>query len=318
MKQSISGTGRGAARHENQSQGTARFSTRYEDLSQDGHIKLTVLAAALGRACFAQVWANHPLSSVHKQGVVPILGRLVLEGEALSVRSHGALEGRGRLDLAHEPGDDGSVRALCLNAYADVWATPKRTARAGAGQQGAAVSDDAPNLIRIGRAFGEHIFTRPFAAKGERKVLRFDVPEYPAVPTQVYKRTPLASTLALPATARALAPEFLADAAPWVFGLTHTDGNQHVNSLVYVRMFEDAALRHLAVLGRDVRVLARRIEVQYRKPCFAGEQLTCMLRAYADAKSDGVVAYVGPEGAPPEQAHCAARVTFSAAEATSA
>lgn len=317
MTQSISGTKRGAARLDNQAQGTARFSTRYEDLSQDGHIKLTVLAAALGRACFAEVWAHHPLSVLRTQGVVPILGRLVLEGEALSIRSHGALEGRGRLELAHERGDDGSVRALFLNAHADVWGTPKRNGSGGAANS-AAISDGAPNLIRIGRAFGEHIFTRPLAPKDQRKVLRFDVADYPAVPPELYARPKLAATLALPAGARALVPEFMTDATPWVFGLTHTDGNQHVNSLVYVRMFEDAALRHLAVLGRDLRVLARRIEVQYRKPCFAGEQLICKLRAYSEGSGDGVVAYIGPEGATPDQAHCAARLTFSPAIATSA
>jgi hypothetical protein len=282
--------------------GTARFATRYEDLSQDGHVKLTVLAAALGRACFAEVWSKHPLSGIHREGVLPILGRLVLEIEPLASRLLGTLEGRGRVTLAHERDDQDRVHALFLNTTADVFASPKR----GLVPAGA----DPQKLVRVGRAFGEHIFTKPHAPKAERKVLGFNVPGYPAVPTQRYTRPKLTETVAVPAHATALEDTFSADECPWVFGMTHTDGNQHVNSLVYVRMFEDAAIRRFARLERNAAVLAHRVEVQYRKPCFAGQKLVCMLRAYEAPEGDGVVGYLGVEGAPVEKAHCAVRMQF--------
>ena len=58
-----------------------------------------------------------------------------------------------------------------------------------------------------------------------------------------------------------------------VFGLVHTDSNQHVNSLVYMRLFEEAVLRRFAALGLPEPVLARRLEIAYRKPCFAGDRM---------------------------------------------
>jgi hypothetical protein len=282
--------------------GTARFATRYEDLSQDGHVKLTVLAAALGRACFAQVWAKHPLSGIHRDGVLPILGRLVLEIEPLASRLLGTLEGRGRITLAHERDEHERVHALFLNTTADVFASPQR------GHVSA--SGDPHKLVRVGRAFGEHIFTRPHAPKAERKVLGFNVPGYPAVPAERYKRPKLTQTIAVPDRARALEDAWAPDPCPWVFGMSHTDSNQHVNSLVYVRMFEDAAIRRFAQLGRNSAVLAHKVEIQYRKPCFAGEQLTCMLQAYESPAGDGVVGYLGSEGSPIERAHCAVRMQF--------
>ena len=60
----------------------------------------------------------------------------------------------------------------------------------------------------------------------------------------------------------------------------HTDSNQHVNSLVYPRLFEEAALRRLAASGRSTAVLARSLRIAYRRPSFAGESLRVFVRAY--------------------------------------
>ena len=64
------------------------------------------------------------------------------------------------------------------------------------------------------------------------------------------------------------------DPTPLPLGLAHTDANQHVNSLVYPRLFEEAVLRRLATLGKPTALLTRRAEVAFRKPAFAGEVLT--------------------------------------------
>ena len=70
-------------------------------------------------------------------------------------------------------------------------------------------------------------------------------------------------------------------AEPVRFGLMHTDSNQHVNSLVYPRRFEERALSHLAQLGVDASaLLARRVEAAFRKPCFAGDLAWITLRAW--------------------------------------
>ncbi len=56
---------------------------------------------------------------------------------------------------------------------------------------------------------------------------------------------------------------------PVCFGAMHTDSNQHVNSLVYPRLFEEIAMRHL---GRP-HALARTVDVRFRKPSFIGDKL---------------------------------------------
>jgi hypothetical protein len=281
--------------------GIARFETRYEDLTQDGHVKLTALPTALGRACFAELWPQHPLAGLAREGVHPILSRLAIEVEPASARLLGALEGRGLLRLAHERDADESVRAIFLNAEASVWATVRR-----------GHSDETARQVRVGRVFGDHVFTRPHADRASRKVLAFDVPGYPALPTQRYARPKFDQTVRIAPKARALETDFSPDIAPWVFGLTHTDRNQHVNSLVYIRLFEDSALRRLGSLGRNTAVLARSVEINYRKPCFAGEQLCCMLQAYVTRDGDGVVGYIAEPGEPVSRARCAVRMQFSA------
>jgi acyl-CoA thioesterase FadM len=283
--------------------GVARFDTRYEDLTQDGHVKLTALPTALGRACFAELWPQHPLAQLAREGVRPILSRLAIEVEPAAARLLGAFEGRGVLRLAHERDAGDQVQAIFLNAEASVWATARRSREGEPKQQ-----------VRIGRVFGDHVFTRPHAERSKRKVLAFDVPGYPALPSLRYVRPRLDETVRVSAKARALEPEFSADIAPWAFGLTHTDGNRHVNSLVYVRLFEDAALRRLAALGRNIAVLARKVEINYRKPCFAGEQLCCMMQAYSTREGDVVVGYVAAVDEPLERARCAVRMQFSPAD----
>jgi hypothetical protein len=81
------------------------------------------------------------------------------------------------------------------------------------------------------------------------------------------------------------------DPTPIAFGLAHTDSNQHVNSLQYPRLFEDAAMRRFAELGRlKPPVLSRWVEAAFRKPCFAGERYAVALRAFT---LDGQIGAVG-------------------------
>ena len=113
-----------------------------------------------------------------------------------------------------------------------------------------------------------------------------------------------------PEGARALDETMLPDEAEVAFGLEHTDSNQHVNSLVYPRLFIDAALRRLAAHGFPTALSARRIEIAYRKPCFAGQRATIWVQAWQDGESLVATGVFASEGAPPERPHCTIQARF--------
>jgi hypothetical protein len=289
---------------------SAQFELRYEDLTQHGHIKLSSLPLVLGRVCFDKIWARHPLFESRRQGVFPILSRLVLEADEVPVSFTALLEGRGRMQLAHERKLDDQVSALFMNAYGEIWARRSRRRPGSESHRHASSAPDADQaapaqreLVRVGRAFGEHVFTKPFGPPAERKMLRFEVPGQLEVPSAVHTRSPIRAG-AVPEAGQALDAALLPDDAAWVFGLTHTDANQHVNSLVYVRLFEEAVLRRLARHTTSKSLLARRIDLNYRKPCFAGERMVCMLRSYVAEGEFGATGYLAPHGVGPERAHC--------------
>jgi hypothetical protein len=84
---------------------------------------------------------------------------------------------------------------------------------------------------------------------------------------------------------RAIDSDYVVDPVPLTLGVMHTDSNQHVNSLVYPRLFEEAALRRFALLGRPTQVLARSIDIAYRRPSFAGDTLRIFVRAFENGAS---------------------------------
>ena len=288
--------------------GSAQFTLRYEDLSQDGQVKLTALPMAIGRACFAQLWVRHPLIVTYREGIVPILSHMVIESDPSPTLLGATIEAQGQLQLAHERDAEGQVSGLFLNMTAEVFAPLGRSF--GAQPEGAGAR------VRIGRVFAEHIFTKPFGPRNERKVLSFAVPEQPAVPHAQYERARASEMLRVPEGATLLDQELHADPSPWVFGLVHSYNNQHVNSLVYPRLFEDAALRRFGERGQDLRMLGSKLEIVYRKPCFVGDRVWCSLQTYVDARGvKTAVGIVAPEGAGPERAHCTMRLSMREAPA---
>lgn len=281
----------------------ADFQIRYDDLTQHGHIKQVTLPMVLAKVCMEKLWANHPLVVTRKQGIVPILSRLVIESEPIAVSFGAPLEGRGRIEIAKEQAQDGSVSALFMNSHAEVWAIPSR--------RNPGVDPKSREHVRIGRAFGEHVLTRPFGPPDQRKVLRFDVPGQPALPDATHARVRVEQNVELPEGATPLDATFLPDDAAWSFGLIHTDLNQHVNSLVYARMFEEAAVRRAARHGHNKALFAQKLSLCYRKPCFAGESIQCWLQAYELNGAFGVVGYLAPEGTPKERANCSFQLQFT-------
>jgi hypothetical protein len=245
---------------------------RYEDIAQDGRMMLGALSPALGAVIWGKLLAQHPAAKgMSRSGVVPILTRLVAEGMPgpFSVNTSAAVTGA--FEMAHAV-KDGDVDKIIINMWAQMEAPHGSTF-------GPRPVEGAP-LVVAGRVFAEHVLTRLFAPAADRKVTRLDVPGVEPVPARVVAWRAPSAILELPGGAEAIEPDFSIDPQPAVFGVTHTDSNQHVNSLIYPRMFEDAAVRRFAALGQSPVVLARFLEVGYRKPSFAGERLRIALRAF--------------------------------------
>lgn len=282
---------------------------RYEDIAQDGRMMLGALAPALGAVVWSQLLAHHPASrALGRAGIVPILTRLVAEGLPGPFSVSSAATVTGAFQSAHAR-IDGNVDKLIFNMWAEMAAPHAQTF-------GPRPAADAP-LAVAGRVFAEHVLTRLFAPAGDRKVTRLDVPGLPEVPPDVVAWRPPSAILELPEGAEPLEPDFSVDPHAVVFGVCHTDSNQHVNSLIYPRMFEEASVRRFAALGKSPVVLSRFLEVGYRKPSFAGERLRIVLRTFTLGSRLGAVgAFVTEEEAAlsPAQARprCCLKMLFEA------
>jgi hypothetical protein len=291
---------------------TAETRFRYEDISQEGRIKVTGLPHALGDSVWQNLLASHPVQrAAARSGVAPILSRMVLWGGEDPVPVQRPARVAGAYHLAHTVDGTGAVNRLILNLWADLDGTigltqGPRPPRAG-------------QPSRLGRVFAEHVFTRPLAPAEQRKVLELPGPDGPWLPPDRHTWVAPSELLGDPAGPDAATP-WEVDPAPVVFGLLHTDSNQHVNSLVYPRIFEEAVERVLALRDPDgPPVLARVMEVAFRKPGFAGQRVRQHVALVRHG--DGSVTAAGvllPEGAPPpasaddggRRAYCVLRAVF--------
>jgi hypothetical protein len=259
-----------------------RLQLRYEDIAQDGHLVVEAMPCALG-----ELWRGLDPERRRTLGggrdVQPILSRVVCEAGEGPIAVHGPTEALGAAQLAHTVGPDGEIDRVVLNMWGSIASVIGRTV----GPKPA----DAGRAVVAGRIFAEHVYTRPFGPPSERKVRALDGPDGPFVPEDRHVFRSAASTLTLPEGAQALDAELVVDATSTVFGLDHTDSNQHINSLVYPRLFIEAALRRLDALGRGRPALrAQAIELAYRKPSFAGERVRVLVRAFTAGDQPGVLA----------------------------
>jgi hypothetical protein len=251
---------------------SGRLSLRYEDVSQDGHLVLEALPNAT-----AETWRR--LGEIKERAlggdreVLPILSRVILENADGPIPVFGPSTTEGLFQLAHTVDGAGAVDRLVLNLWARVSSLIGHTT--------GRPPPDAGRPCLAGRIFAEHVFTRPLGPPERRKVLSLHVDGAPFVPPDPWTfRAPEASA-ALPEGAVALDDDLVPDTTFTVFGLDHTDSNQHTNSLVYTRLFIEAALRRLDAHGRArPPLLARQIEIAYRKPSFAGERVRVLARAF--------------------------------------
>ncbi len=255
--------------------GTAELFPRYEDITQDGRFLLTAFMPGLGAAVWRSlVKHTTTLSAFAAQGILPILRRLVAIGEEGPFSVHVPLASQGTWRLAREENGERIFLDMWLEAQAAHGSTlgpppPKDTAR-----------------VLAGRVYGEHVVTKPFAPKAERKVTKLNAPGLPEIPEDAH---------AFLEADALLAGHTLEDAGPIAFGMMHTDSNQHVNSLVYPRRFEEAVIQHLAPPPGFV---ARAFETRWRKPFFAGDRARIGIAVVArtETRLDVVGAFT-PEGA---------------------
>lgn len=275
---------------------TAPAHLRYEDCTQDGRLAPIALPPTLG-VLWQQVITKHAGSrSSIAAGVVPILTRLTLESFDQPIRVDRAIEIHAGFELAHAV-EHGEVARLFMNVWSEV--------RGMAGRIGPRQAE-AP-LAPAGRLFAEHTFTRLFAPPEQRKVTRLEVEGYPAVPDARYAMLAPATAQDAPAGATWL-DELAPDDVELAFTLDQTDANQHVNSLVYIRVFIDAAQRRLAARGLPLALRSSAVDIAYRKPSFAGDRVRAHLRLYDREGAPGAAGTIaGPDGKP----RCYVRVQFS-------
>ena len=236
------------------------------------------LGASVWRALLSQIPA---VETFRAQGILPIMRRLVAVGEDRPVSVNGPVEYTGSFRFAREKGGERLFANMWLEARAPIAST-----------LGPDPEADAPREL-VGRVFAEHVLTRPFAAPAERKVTRLDAPGVPSIPEDEHVFESAESLLE-----SAGGP--LEDAGDFVFGMLHTDSNQHVNSMVYPRVFEEVVARTLvqsARISSAETLMARAIELRWRRPFFAGERATIAMRL--------------DESTPPQGYRCSAIGAFS-------
>ena len=265
---------------------TAAMALRFEDVTQQGYLLPIAIPPVLA-PLWREVVAPHPgVRNSIATGVIPILTRLTLVADDQQVRADRPGEAHAGFVLARH-GDGAEIR-LYFNAWAELRAAAGKLSRRAA--QG--------ELARAGTLFAEHTFTRPLAPPEQRRVTRFAVEGFPALPDVEYAAPPSTSAQAAPPGAQWL-DELTPDSAEYCFTFDQTDSNQHVNSLVYIRILLDAMNRRLAATGRPLQVRSRAIDIAYRKPCFAGDRVRAHLRLFELAGSVGAAGRIaGADGKP--------------------
>jgi hypothetical protein len=256
---------------------------RYEDVTQDGRLIPIAVPPALA-GLWREVLVRHPgARAAATDGVIPILTRLTIETLDQPIRVDRPIATHCGFELARDDGP-GDPERLYMNIWCELRGIAGRIVP----------HEPAGPLSLAGRLFAEHTFTRPFGPPDQRRVTRLPS-GYPEIPQARYAAPPAASAGEAPAGASWLG-ELVEDAADVVLGLDQTDSNQHVNSLVYIRIFLDAAARRLAAIGLPLAVRSRAVDIAYRKPCFAGDRVRAHVRLFEDASGIGAAGVIAPAG----------------------
>lgn len=287
------------------SRGEAPLQLRYEDICQDGRMMTQALPGAIGSLWQSSL--NSPgMNELVASGVVPILSQLWIEGEDERLHPGQPARCAGTASLGHTRQSDGGLHRIVLDLQVDVSATRGSVLgprRAGDGEE-----------VLAGRVHARYVFTRPFHGPGQRRVTRLQAEGFPEVPACEVPSIAFEAMLERDAALQEL--EAAAPCPPHAFSLQHCDSNQHVNSMVYPRLFEEAAQSHLLAEGHKP-TLSRRVALRFRRPFFAGQRARIRLHSFAGAR--GLFASgdfrdepaVGADGSDERSSHCQVAMSFS-------
>jgi len=271
---------------------TSETSLRYDDVIQDGRIRLESAWRPTGRL----LWGDPDVARIFRSmqpKQTNVLSRVALQASEAVLEPRAKTRTRVSHRFEHTLGSDGEVDRLLFST----WVTTE-----GRGPDGV--------FRPASRAYGQRVFTRIDAPPGQHLVTTLAGFGESGVPPHRVTWEPATRLLDLPDGAIALEESPRLDSIPLLFGLSHTDLNQHVNFLMYHRAIEQAALSRAVALGVGARLASREIDLGYRKPSFAGEQVRIALQAFrragdghAEAPFFGVVAaVVDDDGGPAERA----------------
>src|SRR5665213_421596 len=139
---------------------------RYEDVAQDGRVMLQMLPVSLGVIWRSITIPRETRRSMRDGGILPILTRYEMEAGEGPFAVEQPLDVTGGYSLAHSVDGAGKVDRLFLDMDCELSGVKGRTNLPAPSDAGATAS--------AGRLKVEHIFTRPFAPPGQRKVLSFE------------------------------------------------------------------------------------------------------------------------------------------------
>jgi hypothetical protein len=283
---------------------TASFPLRYEDIAQDGRMMATALPPAVGwtvwrRSTRASMTVHPTAGEMQRRGLVAILSRLIVDASDAPIRVDHQAEATGGYQLARYA-PTGPIEKLFLNMWVEV-----------RGTRGRVVPPEGPGpMVVAGRVFAEHTFTRLFAPPDQRRILRLDFNGFPPEPEPHYDFPSPETAMALPIDAEPLDGDYQPDPAVTVFGLDHTDSNQHVNSLVYPRLFAEAALRRWEIASDPRLRLVRTLDIAYRKPSFAGDRVRIYLQRFRIGDRLGAAGFLAAADDVNRRPRCCARILF--------
>ena len=266
---------------------------RYEDVAQDGRMMPIALPPAMSGLWQAAIVNSQGSRNSIAKGVIPILTRITMHTTDRAIRVDRPVSVRAGYELAHSRQGD-EVSRIFMNVWAEISGT--------AGRIGPRAQGDGESAV-AGLLFAEHTYTRPLAPPDQRRVTRLDAEGYPEIPPVRYDAPSPETAQEAPAGAK-WTSELEPDASHVVFNMDQTDSNQHVNSLVYIRVFLDAAQRRIGV----GKIRSRAVDIAYRKPCFAGDRVRAHVRLFELDGQPGAAGFIASDDGKPR---CYVRVCYS-------
>jgi hypothetical protein len=259
-------------------------SLRYDDVIQDGRLRLESAWRPTGKLLWRDPGAARVFGSM-TAGVTNVLSRVALQASEAVLTPRAKLRTRVSYRFEHTADESGAVERILFSTWVEVH---------GCGRDG--------EYLPAARAYGQRVFTRLAAPPGQHLVKSLSAFGDAGFPAARVAWEPATALVTPPAGAEMVDPAPRLDPVPVVFGLTHTDLNQHVNFLMYHRAIEQAALGRSVELGEGSRLASREVSLGYRKPSFAGEKVRIAVQAFRLSGVFGVLAaVVDVDGGPAER-----------------